>query len=979
VVSKFISIPNHQTCVVLVLPGNPKLTNSNPTRDQELRFIVHDSPDYYTLKISIFDEGKRTELIGEAWLDLQNVIVPGGGELNLWQDLKCKGKYAGDVRFELTYYDSRPKAEKLVSSKKTPSRVAEDSQGSIGSSGVRRRPLPTNPSSSTSTESPRLHASGPRQLGAPPPQPRPTEPPAASSSSISVTRKSLHNNNNNIPQPVDHQDHQDPFVQNHQPTDFHNDYNNPQPHTHTTPEANPDPYQHNGQYAQDHNQLPSSNNNQSLLYREPADFLPELPPINRNRESALERRSRLSIHNDYDQPAASYQNAPPAVHALQPAPYQNAPDVQALQPRRSHQVLASPQQANQFAQGSDHGWEGHHSQTSQQPPHDQYAQQDSQFGYDQYRDYHQNLQESPSSQYPQQEDPYSLNREPFELPPPPPAHRDTPPAADPARNYQSSPAYAYDDQSPQSRERPRGGGGSYSNSPLDPSRRLRGHLTSKSEVSLVMHSDSEDRLSSFDDHYRRNRRSSFEPAPPDDFALQRHRGYGDASAISYDQPLYEQNMNVSPTRKEVPRTPVSSGQPGYDATAHYENHAAERRDSYHSISSHGSGSLSRLARQHHPQHSQTYPPVQQSPYGSSPHFPSPQSMNASSSHLPSPSPTRPHPLSQEHTIPSSSPTHYPQEGGEAMLSSAYGPIPIIKPLAISARKSIQSIQTTPASADRLVRPAGRSPTARKSISPRPSFSAFSPDSYNTLNPSGHSSPGSALNPESAGPIVDFHGNVIDPMDRLPEVSWAPEPSAKTPAKDPSDVIPASSWAPEPEGSRRQSEPRKVTVRTRDKVLGARASPNSSFNVSMTCNAQRHGAFGSPSSGAHSGGVSPVSTGSPAGRNRLRKLNRPQSIATTAPSWSAAGHDNHQGSSPGGYVHTHHPGSIGAGPPIPDKIPLEKGHGDQGMVPYTGVGRHSIGGDVDRLSMEIRSIDIGGVGESGPRRIGGRRLLGYQQG
>lgn len=81
-------------------------------RDQELRFTVHDSPDYFQLKLSVFNDDKKTELIGETWIDLRDIIVTGGGQSDQWHQLVCRGKYAGEVRIEITYYDIRPKPEK---------------------------------------------------------------------------------------------------------------------------------------------------------------------------------------------------------------------------------------------------------------------------------------------------------------------------------------------------------------------------------------------------------------------------------------------------------------------------------------------------------------------------------------------------------------------------------------------------------------------------------------------------------------------------------------------------------------------------------------------------------------------------------------------------------------------------------------------------------------------------------------------------
>jgi len=140
-------------------------------RDQELRFTVHDSPDYYQLKVSVFNDDKKTDLIGEGWVNLQEVIVPGGGTNDLWHNLACKGKYAGEIRIEITYYDTRPKQEKPERTKQTDSNGVEDGRDALKGPRqpkppVKRRPLPSDP-----------------VTGAPPPQPDnpplPYQPPTA--------------------------------------------------------------------------------------------------------------------------------------------------------------------------------------------------------------------------------------------------------------------------------------------------------------------------------------------------------------------------------------------------------------------------------------------------------------------------------------------------------------------------------------------------------------------------------------------------------------------------------------------------------------------------------------------------------------------------------------------------------------------------------------------------------------------------------
>jgi hypothetical protein len=125
---------------------------------------VHDSPDYYKLKCSVFNDDKKTDLIGDAWIDLSGVMVPGGGKNDLWHQLQFKGKYAGDVRMELTYYDTRPKdgmvlekrrqREKAEQGRANSSKSDDAGPRKLGPREVKRRPLPTDPLVSTSVDRP---------------------------------------------------------------------------------------------------------------------------------------------------------------------------------------------------------------------------------------------------------------------------------------------------------------------------------------------------------------------------------------------------------------------------------------------------------------------------------------------------------------------------------------------------------------------------------------------------------------------------------------------------------------------------------------------------------------------------------------------------------------------------------------------------------------------------------------------------------
>ncbi|KAK0726955.1 hypothetical protein B0T26DRAFT_637106 [Lasiosphaeria miniovina] len=128
-----------------------------PKWDQELRFTVHDSPDYYQLKVSVFNDDKKTELIGEAWIDLRDIIISGGGQSDQWHQLFCRGKKTGEIRIEITFYDSRPKPERaaVVAKQPGPAADAEAAQSAAGPRSMpKRRPLPLDPVTGQAPPSP---------------------------------------------------------------------------------------------------------------------------------------------------------------------------------------------------------------------------------------------------------------------------------------------------------------------------------------------------------------------------------------------------------------------------------------------------------------------------------------------------------------------------------------------------------------------------------------------------------------------------------------------------------------------------------------------------------------------------------------------------------------------------------------------------------------------------------------------------------
>ncbi|EHA48189.1 hypothetical protein MGG_01150 [Pyricularia oryzae 70-15] len=117
-----------------------------PKWDQELRFTVHDCPDYNQLKVSVFNDDKKTDLIGETWIDLRDILVVGGGQSDTWHTLNFRSKYAGEIRLEITYYDSRPKPEKPAAKPRPVASNNDLSNAAVQPAAApKRRPLPTEP------------------------------------------------------------------------------------------------------------------------------------------------------------------------------------------------------------------------------------------------------------------------------------------------------------------------------------------------------------------------------------------------------------------------------------------------------------------------------------------------------------------------------------------------------------------------------------------------------------------------------------------------------------------------------------------------------------------------------------------------------------------------------------------------------------------------------------------------------------------
>ncbi|KAL2134544.1 hypothetical protein VTI74DRAFT_11516 [Chaetomium olivicolor] len=298
VVDRAKNLPNRKTigkqdpyCAAR-LGKEAKKTNTDirggqtPKWDQELRFTVHDSPDYYQLKVSVFNDDKKTELIGEAWIDLRDIVVSGGGQSDQWHQLGCKGKYAGEVRIEITYYDTRPKPEKPAVKAKPP--APAEPEASLAPSGPRtvpkRRPLPSDPVTGKSPA-----ATAPAQAPALEPAPEQVEtPPRPQLNPASISHQAQQPEYNQAPREPPQPYYQQPE---HHRQDSNREYGTPSrppPQQYRTPDR-PEQYavqQHDQGYSPQyqqpaydrHDSFPQANGT-----RDSEDDRPPPPPAHRSR------------------------------------------------------------------------------------------------------------------------------------------------------------------------------------------------------------------------------------------------------------------------------------------------------------------------------------------------------------------------------------------------------------------------------------------------------------------------------------------------------------------------------------------------------------------------------------------------------------------------------------------------------------------------------------------------------------------------
>ncbi|KAK4946292.1 hypothetical protein LTR66_014301, partial [Elasticomyces elasticus] len=770
-----------------------------PRWDQELRFTVHDSPDYYNLKVSLFNDDKRTDLIGETWIPLESVVIPGGGQNDLWHSLNCKGKYAGEIRIELTFYDTRPKMEKPAEKRQDSLRddglewPGAAADGSRKQMLVKRRPLPTDPTAATPSSGSAQDApqklsavrSGPRSY----PSPRPNSVPSGQTYTYGEI---------DLPQLPGDRSRQSSRARRDVQTLPARRLTQPGPQVEGLPELAP--ASHDELWAYDESlhganeaygrtaesedwerqRFPMISGYEGYAVR-PIEPLPQLPPNTRSRHSAS---------------VSQLQQQDPGLR-MRPLHHIGLPHSHSAPSIARHE----PQQHEQYQHP--------------QPDHRQHEQRRSHH-HQGVATYRHDGDQAWDQAYTDCMDGYTVRAtvegagEP--TPPPPPMHSNSAPIVPQFKGRQqyasrhgSAPAVNGDQYEPQIRSRHG-----------TPSHTRDQHIPGISPM-----------------HVAERRQDLAESSRTQHSPTRSRSGDAVVDTINSD-PHVAVPLSLTPGRSVHPPLNV----PRHPDTTHRKSIGRSNElppSNLDTSYSHYSRSPSDVRPPYQDRYSESGvsggPAQPPAPPGYSPlHRQSLSNSYAATT-------PRSHPLSQE--IPQSrSPQpryddipppvdHVPQHHDYPPTQAAYrqrDAAPLIKPVAVSPNP-----RTTPAHSPYGPSPAYEAPErvalppvitdmrashlhstpTRKSVSPRPSLSddsprrqsgvPFSPDSYDEYNPSLRSpstlsnanSPnssyqlqqGSGATPrDNNGPILGWDGRVIDPSDHLPVDSWAPEPEKKTPTK-----------------------------------------------------------------------------------------------------------------------------------------------------------------------------------------------------
>lgn len=939
-----------------------KRGGQTPRWDQELRFTVHDSPDYNRLKVSVFNDDKKTELIGEAYANLQSVIMPGGGQSDEWLGLNCKGKYAGELRMEITFYDTRPKAENQIPEKKRSSTRLEE-RAAVGGARemtpVKRRPLPTDPTGATPSpaHTPEYRGlrgmrAGPRELGSPRHQKTPNEtPPSHRSHGDAPNRRPVPDSS-----PLHHVS---------TPTSSQN-----------TPQRPPaqSPYGTSPSPRSSNQRLPMTREESfDMSYAAPKPYevkpIDPLPQHVRHAEprkmSQDDARSRGHQQQHPAEPVHSH-SAPavPTQHNYESTAHEQQIQNQQKQIEYLQQQLLQHQQQPARTDQMQRPSSAHVQQDPYQDPVYQVAPLRS----NRNRGYSQD-QASPQNPYygqrfieappPQEESPTHRRRSAMQpmvededdMPPPPPMHKrnastlphpgresqdryhnDAPaPLSFGARSQEDPRRISFDAAPPQQYE-------PIDYAPRQPSERRYTHPR--------MPTQSPSRPVS---------RDAMAPSPLRQEPLRQESVRQDVQALPSSL-----IPGISPVRQEI--EPAS-----YDAPPSYESaprlrHYSEPAE-YRAITQFETPVQSQELVHHSAYHMNDYYP----------HDP-PEQPRQRSPPVYDPTPI----VKPRATSPGVNPRYSPNP-----VPDRYSPHPDMD------RHSPNPVT------ERSARLPARSMPTRKSVSPRPppplensserrlSGIAFNPDSFDVYNPRVSKSPipsddepdrpGSRMEYNEKGQIVTFSGRVVDASDHLPVDNWAPEPVPKGTVKEK-----APRTRPQLNGSRdleaaMQREERYQRDRAERERIRHAASMN--FDNSNALVPSGHD-FNDYSSPVNAGALVLASHRAP----QYMSNTRPRVQTRDQQPRPVSAYDNPQYNLPdrqvlrerdnpntygGSYDHRGtHRHSVAA-PPIPAKVPIDMGGGGYGSQ-----------NDEMALSLELQSIDIGpGSGGRRPRATV-RRQYGY---
>ncbi|RDL37522.1 C2 (Calcium CaLB) [Venustampulla echinocandica] len=896
-----------------------------PRWDQELRFTVHDSADYYQLKVSVFNDDKRTDLIGETWVNLQDVVVPGGGQSDIWHTLTCKSKYAGEVRIEITYYDTRPKQDRQEKAKQGAS-SGMDAGGRDSLKGprqpkppVKRRPLPSDPVS-----------------GAPAPTAIPDHVPTPPRGYQSPTATPEHARPS--------------------PRGYQSSTNGPEyvqtPPRHQVPHATPEHVQARPRAAPmaipDHVQTPPRG------YQSP-NHIPNQSPLQN-----VEYNTTASQFSP-----SGYDNSPNMNGYAAPSP-------SARPVSHERNEIYDPMARNDFTPGNSNHIDHYEEEEPIVDHRDSYNSQYTPYDLPQPEDF--GPPPSPGGPPP---------------PPPAHGSKPRATHTSPAPALQSHGSYGFpgDSSSSAPYDSPTNYAHRHSIPTYSQSKSYQGYIPTGDEdpfhnsgESNSHYQESPPRHHSYDGRYNHDHGSmqpTVEDAPPSPSGghSSGRRGSGVRSS-GYDDRRYDEVPSPAPLNlsgrggspadrnaaSNTPSNPYSNSM-GYTSSA---SQLSMREQSYIGTSISSRTSFSTLPQQHQIPRKPSNAEISQATadYGLPP---VPATLVAGMDPL----------IAQElaDRIYDEKRASYSQSAGRSSrgrhpdppqyqpnqsLSQSYQEVP--PPFAPASasydeRQSRMATATVPVVKPRAISPDPRTPM-RKSVSPSPipsdgrrlSGVPFGPDSYNALNPkiSGSTSTGSLSarydpnEPDPDAKIITHDGREIDPSDHIPESNYAPLLEQKGPKY--ASQLPDRNYRPPPSNSQPSSGRRQLKQAARPQSMAATSSSPIYMN---------------------SGPIDPLAPQN--GRNRLQKkanrmsaLPAPHSspLAPITP-YQNNSHTPSSGPRPStadyhaneNYAQSYGPGYRGSSgpPPIPAKIPVDM---HSAPPPQTS------GGDAWALLEEMKNIDLG---------------------